>query len=370
MTSSHDADTSREPTPAEIIRDSPPHIATTDVPLCPVCAHDRFSPDARGYDYELRSCVNRWRFVRCTRCSHVWLNPRPENAALSTIYPGHYYAYRYAEAVPSLARRVKDALDRRKFEFIARSLDRPLSHFCDVGCGDGRYLRFAQARGVHSDNCIGLELDQATVDRLTRAGFTAFNRRVEDCTEIPDGSLDLLTMFHVIEHVDDPCRVIQRIVRWLAPGGVAAIETPNLNSLDARLFRRSLWGGYHIPRHWNMFTPATLNRLLTEAGLAVQRTRFVSGHSFWMYSFHHALRYAGCPSARMLPIRAAISRPFDPFGGLASLPALAAFTAFDTCRAALGFRTSSMLMIAHKPPAPRAVYTHPANQAVRKSNTS
>lgn len=330
--------------PIEFVRDDAPVIDAEAVPLCPLCDHDRHAPFAAGYDYELRTCQNLWRFVRCAQCAHVWLNPRPAVSTLSAIYPPHYYAYQYTKTVASLALAVKNALDRRKFASLARSLARPPQSFCDAGCGDGRYLRFARDAGINPARIHGLELDDRTVERIKADGFNAYNARVEDCTSIAPASLDLITMFHVIEHVDDPRRVVKRLAEWLAPGGVLALETPNLDSLDARLFKRTFWGGYHIPRHWNLFTPDSLARLLTSAGLKVLDTRFQTGHSFWMYSFHHAVRYAGGEKAS----RPRLSRPFDPVGGALALPALSACTAFDLVRGALGFRTSAMLMLAKR----------------------
>jgi SAM-dependent methyltransferase len=193
-------------------------------------------------------------------------------------------------------------------------------------------------RGLPRERIYGLELDQAVVDRLRTRGFQAWCERVETCTSIPAGSIDLATMFHVIEHVDAPDVVLERIAEWLAPGGVLAVETPNLDSIDARLFRDRYWGGYHIPRHWHLFSPHTLEKLLVRAGLTPVATMFQTGHSFWMYSLHHWLRYE--PTERP-----SLARRFDPFRNVAPL---AMFTLFDKVRGALGARTSAMLMIARK----------------------
>lgn len=335
----------REPertVPAEFLRDESPIIETSEVAHCPVCGNDRHSSYAAGYDYELRTCANLWRFVCCSMCGHVWLNPRPAVGTLSTIYPPHYYAYRYTETVASVALKIKNGLDARKFSWIHSRLGRRATSFADIGCGDGRYLGFAHRAGVAKDRVYGLELDQKTVDRLCGLGFRAYNQRVEDCQQIGDGTLDLATMFHVIEHVDVPKTVVRRIASWLAPGGVVAMETPNLEGLDAKLFKRTYWGGYHIPRHWNLFTQSTLARLFTDAGLEVVATRAQTGHSFWMYSLHHVVRYSGGGS------RPRPSAFFDPVGGVKALPGLAAFTAFDLLRGSLGMPTSSMLMLARK----------------------
>jgi SAM-dependent methyltransferase len=189
-----------------------------------------------------------------------------------------------------------------------------------------------------ANSIYGLDLDDANISRLAADGYQVFCERIEDFTRIPAGSMDLVTMFHVLEHLDDPGSVIRRIGDWLSPGGIVAVETPNVDSWDARVFRRSHWGGYHFPRHWNLFSPSTLRRLFNQGGLEHVATIFLTGHSFWAYSFHHWLRY-GCLRWTRL------ARRFDPFATL--LPVIL-FTGFDQLRAVCGFRTSSMLMLCRK----------------------
>ena len=317
-----------------------PLVAEEVVPVCPVCGGEDHGNFAEGYDYELMTCANRWRFVQCDHCSHVWLNPRPAIAELATIYPKHYYAYNYATKISPVAVKAKEWLDRGKLRGIVGALGRQPASFMDIGCGDGRFLRSMEKLGVPRDRIYGLELDERVVAPLREQGFQAFCERVEDCERIPEASLDLITMFHVIEHVDDPASVVRQAARWLAPGGIFAVETPNLDSLDARLFHDTHWGGYHIPRHWNLFQPDTLARLFSDQGLEPVATRYQTGHSFWMYSMHHSLRYGTPPRPRL-------GRWFDPVGGF--LPFLAGFTAFDKVRAALGAKTSAILMLARKP---------------------
>lgn len=311
-------------------------IDTQPVPACAVCGGSATTPYAEGQDFELDTCSNAWTFVQCEACTHVWLDPRPAVSALSVIYPPHYYAYDYEARVSALARWGKARLDARKLRWILRRLSREPRSYIDIGCGSGRYLRAMAARGLDRRHIRGLELDENVVARLSAEGFAVSSARVETA-DVPAGSIDLATMFHVLEHVDAPHAVIERIAGWLAPGGIVAIETPNLDSLDRRLFRDRYWGGYHFPRHWHLFTPATLARLLRAAGLTPIATTFQTGHSFWMYSVHHWLRYQrGWRRAAQF---------FDPFRNV--LP-LAAFTAFDVVRATLGARTSAMLVLAQK----------------------
>ncbi len=312
-------------------------IGETDVPICPVCSGTQHEPYTTGYDYESLTCKNSWQFVRCAHCTHVWLSPRPAVETLPVIYPKTYYAYNYEQRINRIAVWGKEQLDRLKFGSILRYRKTAPKSYLDIGCGNGRSLRYFEKQGIPREQLFGLELDEAVVERLARDGYRAYHSRIESTTGLPQGAIDLATMFHVIEHLADPTLALQKIHQCLSPDGVLALETPNIESLDARLFRHHYWGGYHFPRHWQLFTPKSITELLQRNGFEVIGVKFQTGHSFWMFSFHHILRYA-CGSRK-------VARWFDPFRGL---PLLVTFTAFDKLRALLGAKTSAMLVVAKK----------------------
>ena len=287
----------------------------------------------------METCSNRWDFWQCDVCSAVWLDPRPAVSELAAIYPPTYYAYQIEQKVSALSLKGKEVLDRMKFAGVLRTIGAEPRSYLDIGCGNGRYLDVFAKRGISKDNIYGLELSDSQIKELQLRGYKAFNRRVEDCEEIPPGSIDLATMFHVIEHVADPKTVVERIATWLSEGGHLVIETPNINSVDARIFKKTFWGGYHIPRHWTLFNEKSLRQLFEAAGLKVISLNYQTGHSFWMYSFHHIVKY----KLRM----PRLARWFDPLVGM---PFLIAFTGLDIIRRTLGFRTSAMLLVAQKPP--------------------
>lgn len=316
-----------------------PEIASEPVGTCLVCGRDKFATIARGHDYELQTCANLWEFRQCAACGHVQLDPRPVPSSLPVIYPPTYYSYDMEKSVGRIAMAGKAWLDRRKFARILGFLGRKPAAYLDIGCGDMKYLDLMRDAGVETDHLYGLELDERIAAKAGERGYRVFAERAETATAIPGQAIDLATMFHVIEHVADPGAVIRKIAGWLALGGVLALETPNFDSLDARLFRSGYWGGYHIPRHWHLFTPRSLTTLLENNGFTVEAVTYQTGHSFWLYSLHHAIRYN-----RFLPMPR-LARLFDP---LKSLPLLVLATAFDTVRARLGCRTSAMLFVARK----------------------
>ena len=243
-----------------------------------------------------------------------------------------------SKRISPIALKGKDLLDKFKLNGILRHRGTSIATYLDIGCGDGRYLRSIEKFcGIRRADIFGLELSAQTVNALRQEGFSVFHERIETCRDIAPASISFATMFHVIEHVADPVAAIAQVSAWLAPGGILAIETPNIDSTDARLFKRTFWGGYHFPRHWHLFHEATLASLMRRNGMEPVHVSYQTGHSFWMYSVHHWIRYR-------LKLKW-LSRFFDPMQGLFFL---ILFTGFDKLRALLGMRTSSILMVARK----------------------
>lgn len=315
-----------------------PVISTDKFLWCFLCSASNFKEYSSGYDYELDTCSNKWFFFQCISCGHVQLNPRPNIKKISVIYPSNYYSYSISKSLNPIALWGKDLLDKIKLQKILSHSPLKLQSYLDVGCGDGRYMRFIEKMSKLPRNRIyGLELDQEIASKLKMDGFSVFNHRLEECTRLIESSLSLVTMFHVIEHLEDPVEAIRKIAYLLEPGGVLAVETPNINSLDARIFKSTYWGGYHFPRHWHLFNESTLTKLLSIGGLEIIKCSYQTGHSFWMYSLHHFFKYK-------LKLKW-LSNFFDPLHGLFFL---ILFTGFDKARSILGFHTSSILIIARK----------------------
>jgi 2-polyprenyl-3-methyl-5-hydroxy-6-metoxy-1,4-benzoquinol methylase len=319
----------------ELHMQNAPHIDETPATHCVVCGAgpNLRSAIACGQDYEYETCRNKWHMWQCKTCSHVQLDPRPADNTLATIYPSNYYSYNMQESVSKLALKCKSLMDQRKFRGILRMMKSPPSSYLDVGCGDGRYLKLMMNKGLPFQQVHGLEIEENAVKRAREKGLNVHYARVEDASHIADGSLDLITMFHVIEHLENPRDVVKSLAKKLRPGGMLILETPNIDSLDARIFRKSFWGGYHFPRHWHIFSPNSMRQLMETNGFTIEKVSYQPGHAFWLYSFHHFIKYK-------------INHPkfatwIHP---LHNVPALAIIVAFDLLRSWFGFRTSAMLV--------------------------
>lgn len=262
---------------------------------CPLCGGGGDGPAASGEDFEYATSGQTFTFVRCAACDLLFLNPRPHADALPAIYPVDYYSFTGEDEPRGVVGFFRTRWERRKVRDYTRWLAPGPRRVLDVGCGTGRLLSLLRDVGEPSWEYRGIELDERAVETARARGFNAERARVEDYR--PDGPFDLILLQQVIEHVADPAALLRTLGSWLAPGGVVVLETPNLGGWDYRLFRERLWGGYHFPRHWVLFSRASLRRLAEAAGLDVVEQCSLMSLSFWSWSVHHWMLSRGWPRA-------------------------------------------------------------------------
>jgi SAM-dependent methyltransferase len=158
----------------------------------------------------------------------------------------------------------------------------------DVGCGDGRLLDIFKKKNKSKGEYYGIELIGDAACRARAKGYTVYEGNIEtaDLSAL-SGKMDLVLMHQIIEHTRSPRAVIKKVNDILRDGGVVSIETPDVNSLDFKLFRKRYWGGYHIPRHFYLFTKPTLCRLLKEEGFDIVSVASILSPVFWVTSIHN-----------------------------------------------------------------------------------
>jgi 2-polyprenyl-3-methyl-5-hydroxy-6-metoxy-1,4-benzoquinol methylase len=301
---------------------------------CALCGADDGELEATGWDFEYHTVPDEFRFLRCRRCGHRYLNPRPRGADLGLIYPSSYYAFHSGgnPLVAGLRRRWEGA----KVGLYRRLVGEGPRRILDVGCGDGRFLDLLREFGSPGWQLVGVDFDPAVVAQCRARGFEAHASRMEDFRE-GEGSYDAVVMLQLIEHVEDPVEICRRVFALLRPGGYFIVETPNIAGLDYRGFRGRWWGHYHFPRHWNLFTTESLHRMLEEQGFRIARSEYLISTSSWILSFHNRLLDRGWPE------------PLVRFFHYQNPLLLGVFVLLDWSLARLGAQTSNQRVVAQKP---------------------
>jgi SAM-dependent methyltransferase len=289
---------------------------------CCICETDDAVPLGNGEDFEYRSSPDTFTAVRCRRCDLVYLNPRPALAELGRIYPPHYHAYQFTAANFGLAYRVRSRLEARRLLSYAKGLPQG-ARILDIGCGDGFHLDLLRRFGDPSWQLVGVDISEQAVTAARQRGLTVYQGRAGEAS-LPAASFDLILLIATIEHVDDPAGVIEAAARLLTPQGRAVIVTDNTDTYDFRLARRRHWGGYHFPRHWNLFNRRSMNELASRAGMRVVHIETSVTPVNWVYTIHNWLADHGAPSWLVNRF------------GLASPVSLGAFTVLDMILTAFG----------------------------------
>lgn len=250
---------------------------------------------AHGPDYDCHSTGEQdFTLVQCRdgACRTYYLNPRPTVAALPQIYSAdEYYSYSFSEQGNPVVLRARLTRDQQKVRLMLAALGRPAAtvRVLDIGAGDGSLLEAFRLAGTPGSHLHAAELDRRAVEQLEARGFQAHLKRAEDL-DFPAGSFDAVTMIQVIEHVAEPRHLLEKIRGMLAPGGVVFMETPNMDAWDRGFFRESTWGGYHFPRHWTLWDPASMKHTLEAAGFQLISLSTPPAAVLWVWSINHVLQ--------------------------------------------------------------------------------
>ncbi len=271
---------------------------------CALCDATSGTAIASGYDFEYDTTRHEFSFWRCA-CGGTFLHPRPAPAALDRIYPDDYYSYDFANKLGPFVMRFKGLTERAKVRAYTDYLAEG-SRVLDVGCGDGHLLSLLRTGQAQSLQLEGVEFSDRAALAAERQGFRVYRGPIET-VELPSDSFDLIIMNQLIEHVREPRAVLARVRSALRTGGHLFLETPNIDSFDARIFRRRYWGGYHIPRHFHLFDSNGLRRLVESAGFEAVSHQSLVCPQFWIISLRNWLCDKG---SRDLAIR--LFSPFNP----------------------------------------------------------
>lgn len=242
-----------------------PSVAT-----CPICDGSKI---ASGWLVESNSdgalTDEYWVHV-CQECGAGITFPRPAPETLAGYYQSGVYQKSGARAFWLIDPLLMAIHDQRLREI--RRLRCPPGTLLDMGCGKGRFV----ARAAHHGwNAQGVDSSPGQVAAArARYSVEVFEGELQQAG-FADNTFDLVTAWHVLEHIPDPHALIAEVQRVLRPGGLFVCEVPNFASWQVRL-GRSNWFHLDVPRHLIHFTPTALEYLLSRHNLRVVSLRTFS----------------------------------------------------------------------------------------------
>lgn len=203
----------------------------------------------------------------CDTCETGMTVPQPTSAELQKLYAANRYRLatgeRFNRVVESLIILFRYYKKNRIRKYIKKG------RILDVGCGRGYFLRMMQDDGWQVE---GLEADPTVAAELSAA--YGVNIRAEDLLErcFPETYFDVITISHVLEHMQCPAEVIRECGRLLKSGGLLVVSVPNIDSLQAAAGRLA-WFHLDLPNHLYHFSEKGLVKLLNNHAFSVARIK-------------------------------------------------------------------------------------------------
>ncbi len=238
---------------------------------CPVCLNAATAPALRGTDLLFETTSKTFTLDSCSVCRCLFLNPMPGEEEIAGFYPNQYW---WSGARSGLLKKLEAVYRRRALRghvsFISKAAaNRTGLDLLDVGCGSASLLGLMKQRGFR---VMGVDFSsEAAAVAKTENGVHVIVGSLEDAA-LPDRSFDIVTLFHVMEHVTNPRDVLKEVARILKPEGSVVLQVPNIDSWQFGMFGAQ-WYGLDIPRHVIDYSKDAMLRLLADAGFITHRIR-------------------------------------------------------------------------------------------------
>jgi 2-polyprenyl-3-methyl-5-hydroxy-6-metoxy-1,4-benzoquinol methylase len=208
----------------------------------------------RTADYNRRVSREAFRYYRCSACGFLFLQNIPSD--LGRYYQSEYYLF--PKSIGELAQQA-ESWESYKLELLRKHVS--AGNVLDIGAGAGRFVYLATRAGYQAD---AVEMDSACRELITSCipGSRAFEK-LESVQFRLKETYDAVTMWHVLEHMENPWAMVEMAVQYLKPGGLLVIAMPNPESVQFRVFGK-YWAHLDAPRHLQLVPQALLISQLTK----------------------------------------------------------------------------------------------------------
>lgn len=214
---------------------------------------------------------NEWCLSKCSSCNLYFLTPELTEEKLKLAYDASYYGEGKKKFGVSVEKFI-DHYRNKKAKYIASRIPSN-STVLDYGCGNGQFLQYLSRLGKYT--LYGHEIEGKSAQRATDVKEVNLKIGILQENDYPSDFFDAITMYHVIEHVENPRSVLNILKNNLKREGLFVLSFPNITSLQSRLFKGK-W--YHLdpPRHLSFFAVDDFIRIMENDGFRLINKRWFS----------------------------------------------------------------------------------------------
>jgi len=245
---------------------------------CPVCHSVNLKHALTALDYTV--CGKEFEIWQCDDCTVRFTQNVPDAESIPAYYRSDNYIS-HTNTQKGLINRMYHLVRKLtlsgKRRMIVSMTGLTAGKLLDIGAGTGAFLRHMQASGWAAS---GLEPDEAARKQAQTVNKVELSTP-ESFFSLPAKSFDVITLWHVLEHVHELHGYLEQLKLVVRPEGKVFIAVPNYTSIDAG-FYRNYWAAYDVPRHLYHFSPLSLKTLFNQHGFELQSIRPMWYDSFYI----------------------------------------------------------------------------------------
>ncbi len=225
---------------------------------CPACGGSEWVDAGQVKDY---SISGEW--FELKECSHCHLRttyPHPKEAQIGRYYASKDYISHSdtrSGMINKLYHAARDYMMKKKYSWVSEASGKKTGILLDVGAGTGHFAHYMQNHGW---TVVALEPDE-TARKIAVEKLGIDIQPLEALGRLLPQTYDVITLWHVLEHVHDVSGYMDHFRSILKPGGVLIIAVPNHTSRDS-IHYGTKWAAYDVPRHLWHFSPASMEKLI------------------------------------------------------------------------------------------------------------
>lgn len=233
---------------------------------CPICNKSKITNFIICKDYTVSG--ESFAIAECIHCNFKFTSPRPTEEYIGKYYESENYISHSNSnkgIINSLYKLVRNYTLYDKHSIIT-GLKPNKGNLLDYGCGTGNFLSYCKKKGWTT---YGIEPNKTAKNLAEKNNLLIYDSLDELKLQVKE-KFEIITLWHVLEHLYDPFDTIKQLKRLLNKDGFFLIAVPNNDSYDA-LWYKEFWAAYDVPRHLLHFNQKNFKEFIVKSKLKIEK---------------------------------------------------------------------------------------------------